>query len=74
MFYPGDILDFVLENGTHVSTQWVAIYNYQDSTGPLQTGSDFYNFFVLGVCKILFLGYGCLRKALLLSLYFALIL
>jgi hypothetical protein len=48
-FYPGDTLTFLLENGTQVDAEWLAIYNYQSETGALQTGGDFYNFFVLGV-------------------------
>lgn len=48
-FYPGDQLNFALENGTQVDSQWLAVYNYPQSTGPLETGGDFYNFFVLGV-------------------------
>ncbi|TVY44586.1 Peptidase S41 family protein [Lachnellula occidentalis] len=48
MFYPGDELTFLLENGTQVSTNWLAIYTYPSSTGALETGGDFYNFFVLG--------------------------
>jgi hypothetical protein len=39
----------VLENGTQVGpTPWLAVYNYPSETGPLETGGDFYNFFVLG--------------------------
>ncbi|TVY89811.1 Peptidase S41 family protein, partial [Lachnellula willkommii] len=48
MFYPGDELTFLLENGTHISTNWWAVYTYPSSTGALETGGDFYNFFVLG--------------------------
>lgn len=47
-FYPGDNLTFTLENGTVVQTNWLAIYNYPTDTGALETGGDFYNFFVLG--------------------------
>lgn len=50
MFYPGDELNFLLENGTHISANWLAVYTYSSSTGALETGGDFYNFFVLGVC------------------------
>ncbi|GAB7350679.1 hypothetical protein MBLNU459_g1242t1 [Dothideomycetes sp. NU459] len=48
-FYPGDNLTFARENGTTLETQWLAIYNSPGSTGPLETGGDFYNFFVLGL-------------------------
>ena len=47
--YPGENLTYVFENGTAVDTIWVAIYNNQDPTGPLTTGGDFYNYFVLGL-------------------------
>jgi len=48
-FYPGDTLTMVLENGTQIGpTPWLAVYNYPGATGPLETGGDFYNFFVLG--------------------------
>ncbi len=47
-FYPGETLTFILENGTTISTPWLAVYNNPGETGPLQTGGDFYNFFVLG--------------------------
>lgn len=49
-FYPGDDLTFTFENGTDpIETFWLALYNYQLDTGPLTTGGDFYNFFVLGL-------------------------
>jgi hypothetical protein len=60
-FYPPeDTLEVILENGTRVSlilednTQldpmpWLALYNGPLETGPLETGGDFYNFFVLGL-------------------------
>ncbi|TVY36957.1 Peptidase S41 family protein [Lachnellula subtilissima] len=48
MFYPGDELTFLLENGTRITTNWLAVYTYPSSTGALETGGDFYNFFVLG--------------------------
>lgn len=48
-FYPGDNLTFVLDNGTIVATQWLALYNSPGETGPLETGGDFYNLFVLGL-------------------------
>lgn len=47
-FYPGDNLTFVFENTTRIDTEWYAIYNNPGSTGPLATGGDFFNFFVLG--------------------------
>lgn len=48
-FYPGDDLNFTLANTTTVSTFWVAFYDIADCTGPLTTGGDFYNYFVLGL-------------------------
>ncbi|KAH8732999.1 peptidase S41 family protein [Phaeosphaeriaceae sp. PMI808] len=49
-FYPGDNLTFTFENGTSLNTFWLAIYNeLANSTGPLTTGGDFYNYFVLGL-------------------------
>lgn len=49
-FYPGENITITFENGTQVGPEpWVAIYNSQGETGPLATGGDFYNFFVLGL-------------------------
>lgn len=49
-FYPGDELTFTFENGTELGPEpWLAIYNSPGETGPLATGGDFYNFFVLGL-------------------------
>ena len=49
-FYPGDTITLGFENGTVLDPQpWVAIYNSPGPTGPLATGGDFYNFFVLGL-------------------------
>lgn len=47
-FYPGDNITFVLENGSSWTENYLAIYDSPGPTGPLQTGGDFYNFFVLG--------------------------
>ncbi|KAL7627736.1 hypothetical protein AAE478_001931 [Parahypoxylon ruwenzoriense] len=47
-FYPGDTITFELENGTIINDEYKAIYWSQGPTGPLETGGDFYNFFVLG--------------------------
>lgn len=48
-FYPGENITLTFENGTQVGPEpWLAIYNSQGETGPLATGGDFYNFFVLG--------------------------
>ncbi|KAJ4325134.1 hypothetical protein N0V94_000848 [Neodidymelliopsis sp. IMI 364377] len=48
-FYPGANLTFTFENGTALNTIWVALYNEPaNATGPLTTGGDFYNYFVLG--------------------------
>ncbi|KAK1659934.1 peptidase S41 family protein [Colletotrichum godetiae] len=53
-FYPGDGLNFTYEDPSLTvnaveETYWVAIYNNPDFTGPLKTGGDFYNYFVLGL-------------------------
>ena len=48
-FYPGDTITLGFENGTTSEPEpWQAIYNSPGPTGPLATGGDFYNFFVLG--------------------------
>lgn len=48
-FYPGDTYTLTFENGTTLGPQpWLAIYDSPGDTGPLETGGDFYNFFVLG--------------------------
>ena len=46
-FFPGDKLDFVLENGTHVSTRWLSLANVPVDTPTIQNGEDAYSFFVL---------------------------
>ncbi|KAK7985781.1 Peptidase S41 family protein ustP [Apiospora saccharicola] len=48
-FYPGDELIFTMANGTTIPANWVAVYNELYFTGPLATGGDFYNYFVLGL-------------------------
>jgi hypothetical protein len=48
-FYPGDNITFTFENGTELTETWLAIYNDPGDMGPLSTGGDFYNFFVLGL-------------------------
>ncbi|KAF8862096.1 hypothetical protein BDZ45DRAFT_224480 [Acephala macrosclerotiorum] len=48
-FYPGDTITFKLENGTTLSDYFLATYFDPGNTGPLQTGGDFYNYFVLGL-------------------------
>ena len=48
-FYPGDELKFKFENSTEVNTRWLGIYENFFPTGPLETGGDFYNFFVLNL-------------------------
>ena len=48
-YYPGDTITLGFENGTTLDPEpWVAVYNSPGPTGPLATGGDFYNFFVLG--------------------------
>lgn len=47
-FYPGDNLTITFENGTApIDDNWIAIYTNSEFTGPLSTGGDFYNYFVL---------------------------
>ena len=46
--YPGDELSFAFEDGTNLTVPWLAIYHNPGPTGPLATGGDFYNYFVLG--------------------------
>ena len=46
--YPGDTITLLYENGTQISDNWGATYDSLGPTGPLSTGGDFYNFFVLG--------------------------
>lgn len=48
-FYPGDDFDITFQNGTVSSNKWYAMYNGPGDTGPLETGGDFYNYFVLGL-------------------------
>ncbi|KAI0185899.1 hypothetical protein EV127DRAFT_514936 [Xylaria flabelliformis] len=47
-FYPGETITVELENGTTITERNIGIYWSQGPTGPLETGGDFYNFFVLG--------------------------
>ncbi|KAK4552583.1 hypothetical protein LTR86_010227 [Recurvomyces mirabilis] len=47
-FYPGDTFNYTMENGTEIEDEFYAVYNDPGPTGPLETGGDFYNFFVLG--------------------------
>lgn len=49
-FYPGESIALTFENGTQLDPKpWLAQYYNQGDTGPLATGGDFYNFFVLGL-------------------------
>ncbi|KAL9096766.1 MAG: hypothetical protein Q9165_001254 [Trypethelium subeluteriae] len=49
-FHPGETLTIVREdNHTEGPEPFLAIYNDHGPTGPLVTGGDFYNFFVLGL-------------------------
>lgn len=49
-FYPGESIALTFENGTQLGPQqWLAHYYGNGDTGPLATGGDFYNFFVLGL-------------------------
>ncbi|KAJ8113756.1 hypothetical protein OPT61_g4183 [Boeremia exigua] len=46
-FYPGDEIALVMENGTDYLDYWLALWKEPYETGPLTTGGDFYNYFVL---------------------------
>lgn len=48
-FYPGDEINITVANGTNYTDYWLALYNEPYATGPLTTGGDFYNYFVLGL-------------------------
>ncbi|KAL4737936.1 hypothetical protein BDV11DRAFT_206332 [Aspergillus similis] len=49
-WYPGDTITFTFENGSVLGPEpWQAVYLGPPYTGPLETGGDFYNFFVLGL-------------------------
>ncbi|KAJ0421201.1 hypothetical protein BJY00DRAFT_282771 [Aspergillus carlsbadensis] len=51
--YPGDTIRVTLENGTDLDpVKWNAAYLGPPYTGPLETGGDFYNFFVLGLYPV----------------------
>ncbi|KAI9663679.1 MAG: hypothetical protein M1821_007169 [Bathelium mastoideum] len=47
-FYDGDTINVAWKNGTEHPFYWLALYNSPGFTGPLTTGGDFYNYFVLG--------------------------
>lgn len=47
-FYPGDTITHVFENGSSITDNFLGVFYSQGNTGPLQTGGDFFNFFVLG--------------------------
>jgi hypothetical protein len=46
-FYPGDEIALVMENGTDYIDYWLALWKEPYETGPLTTGGDLYNYFVL---------------------------
>ena len=49
-FYPGKTLEMTKDDGSVEGPyDWLAYYNARGPTGPLATGGDFYNFFVLGL-------------------------
>ncbi|KAI3329982.1 hypothetical protein F4824DRAFT_354112 [Ustulina deusta] len=54
-FYPGDTVTWTFENGTTFEEAFLGLYFSQGPTGPLETGGDFYNFFVLGFYPASFL-------------------
>lgn len=47
-FFPGETITFEFDNGTSRTESNLGIYSDPGPTGPLETGGDFYNFFVLG--------------------------
>jgi hypothetical protein len=47
--YPGDTIEYTFKNGSNYTQTWYAYYSETYGTGPLTTGGDFYNFFVLGL-------------------------
>ena len=47
-FYPGDGFFYNSENGTTLDDEELAVYYDPGDTSLLETGSDLYNFFVLG--------------------------
>ncbi|KAL2061185.1 hypothetical protein VTL71DRAFT_7458 [Oculimacula yallundae] len=47
-FYPGEELVIGFKNNTKVQAPWYGIFLGDSETGPLETGGDFYNSFVLG--------------------------
>lgn len=50
VLYPGDTISILFENGTQLGPEpFRALYVDPGPTGPLETGGDFYNFFVLGL-------------------------
>jgi len=46
-FYPGDEIALVMEDGTEYLDYWLALWKEPYETGPLTTGGDLYNYFVL---------------------------
>jgi hypothetical protein len=49
-FYEGDNIELEFANGSSTGPRpWLAVYQSPGYTGPLATGGDFYNFFVLGL-------------------------
>ncbi|KAI1149354.1 hypothetical protein F4825DRAFT_453523 [Nemania diffusa] len=47
-FYPGETITVEFENDTTITERNIGIYWSQGPAGPLETGGDFFNFFVLG--------------------------
>ncbi len=56
-FYPGDKLEFVLEDGTERSSRWLSLATVPFDTPTINNGEDLYSFFVLNdlLSSILFL-------------------
>jgi hypothetical protein len=49
LHFTRETTSLTFENQTALTEPWLAIYNNPGDTGPLSTGGDFYNFFVLGL-------------------------
>ena len=47
-FYPGDSITFDFQNGTDLELPWLATYTVSDTQPAIESGEDFYSWFVLG--------------------------
>ncbi|KAK6393092.1 hypothetical protein LTR65_002783 [Meristemomyces frigidus] len=46
--YPGDLFTYTFNHGSSLDDEWLAAFYNPGVIGPLETGGDFYNYFVLG--------------------------